>query len=182
MAIETGTEKLGYDDILRTPEDGLRYEILDGALHVTPSARPRHQRVSKRLQRQLEAYFEEPGTAEVFDAPVDVLLGAHDVVVPDLVIVAEPGQVTDRAIEGSPLLLVEIVSPSTVRRDRTLKLERYAKHGVAHYWIVDPPKRTIECYRLKRRRYELAATGKGSDTVAHPDFPGLAVSLAPLWK
>jgi len=68
----------------------------------------------------------------VFDAPVDVILGFHDVVVPDLVVVTTPAQVTDRAIEGSPTLIVEVLSPSTSTRDRNLKAERYAALDVAH--------------------------------------------------
>jgi Uma2 family endonuclease len=93
-------QKLEYDDLAHTPDDNRRYELLDGALLVTPSRRPLHQRVSKRLQRQLEAHFEDRELGEVFDAPVDVILTLHDVVVPDLVVVTTPPQVTDLAIEG----------------------------------------------------------------------------------
>ena len=104
----TGGEKLDYDDLAHTPDDGRRYELLDGALVVSPSPRPLHQRVSKRLSRQLEAYFESRELGEVFNAWIDVVLAFHDVVVPDLVVVTTPAQVTERAIEGSPTLLVEI--------------------------------------------------------------------------
>jgi len=183
MAVQVLRTKLAYADLAHTPDDGLRYEILDGEVHVTPSPRPRHQRVSRRLQRMLEDYFEHTSApGEVFDAPVDVLLGQHDVVVPDLVVVTDPGQVTDRAIEGAPHLLVEILSPSTANRDRAIKSQRYAEHGVAHYWMVDPVKRTLECYRLRRRRYELVVSGKGVAAVTHPDFPGLTLALGVLWK
>lgn len=124
-------QKLDYGDLAHTPDDGRRYELLEGALLVSPSARPLHQRVSKRLQRQREAYFEDKGLGEVFDAPVDVILTMHDVVVPDLVVVTTPPQVTERAIEVAPALIVEILSPSTRARDRNLKAERYAALGVA---------------------------------------------------
>ena len=124
----------------------------------SPSPRPLHQRVSKRLQRQLEAYFEEKGLGEVFNAPVDVILTMHDVVVPDLVVVTTPPQVTERAIEGPTAIIVEILSPSTQSRDRQLKAGRYAALGVVHYWIVDPVGRTLECYRLEEGRYVTVLT------------------------
>lgn len=92
--------KLDYDDYAQIPPDRNRYEILEGELYVTPAPSPLHQRVSKRLQRMLEAYFETRGLGEVFNAPVDLILTHHDVVQPDLVVVTDPGQVSARGIEG----------------------------------------------------------------------------------
>jgi len=182
MDVEGLKQKLDYDDLQDTPDDGLRYEIIDGALYVTPSPRPRHQRISKRLQRQLEAYFEGRDLGEVFNAPVDVILDWHDVVVPDLVVVTLPAQVTERAIEGSPTLLVEVLSPSTASRDRKVKCQRYAEKGVQHYWIVDAAHRSLECYRLGKTTYKHLFTAKGSTQVEHPDFPGLTLDLSALWR
>ena len=175
-------QKLDYSDLAHTPDDGRRYELLDGALVVSPSARPLHQRVSKRLQRQLEAHFEDGGLGEVFNAPVDVILDVHDVVVPDLVIVTSPGQVSDRAIEGAPALLVEVLWPSTRTRDRHLKAERYAALGVPHYWIVDPVRKTLECYRLEQGTYVSVVTAESRTRVTHPDWPGLTLDLAAIWR
>jgi Uma2 family endonuclease len=175
-------KKLDYTNLQHTPDDGLRYEIINGALYVTPSPKPVHQRVSKRLQRQLEAYFESREAGEVFDAPVDVILDRHDIVVPDLVVVTDPAQITDRAIEGSPTLLVEILSPSTSVRDRTLKARRYAEKSVPHYWIVDARQRTIDCYRLRKKAYEHLLTAKDDAAVEHLDFPGLRIDLGALWR
>ena len=176
------TPKLDYDDLARTPDDDCRYELLDGVLYVSPSPRPLHQRVSKRLQRQLEAYFEDKGLGEVFDAPVDVILTMHDVVVPDLVVVTAPPQVTDRAIEGAPTLIVEVLSPTTKSRDRKLKAERYAALGVAHYWIVDPTRKTIECYRLQDTRYVHVLTTESPAQMIHPNWPEMTIDLAAIWR
>lgn len=175
-------QKLDYTDLAHTPDDGRRYELLDGALVVSPSPRPLHQRVSKRLQRQLEAYFEEKGLGEVFNAPVDVILGFHDVVVPDLVIVTTPAQITDRAIEGSPTLLVEVLSPSTGSRDRHVKAERYAALEVPHYWIVDPVRKTLECYTLEHGRYATVLTAESPARVTHPAWPDLIIDLGAIWR
>jgi Uma2 family endonuclease len=176
------TRKLDYEDYARLPDDGKRYEILDGELYVTASPSPFHQRLSKRLQRRLEDYFEVRGLGEVFNAPTDLILAQHDIVVPDLVIVAEPGQLSSRAIEGAPLLVVEILSPSTRRRDRGIKMRRYAALGVPHYWIVDPDAQTIECWRLEGSEYRLVTQASVPNVLRHPDWPDLAVDLATLWR
>jgi Uma2 family endonuclease len=174
--------KLDYEDYARLPDDGKRDEILDGELYVTPSPSPLHQRLSKRLQRRLEDYFEVGGLGEVFNAPIDVLLAQHDIVQPDLVIVTRPDQISSRAIEGAPLLVVEILSPATRRQDRGIKMRRYAELGVPHYWIVDPDGRTIECWRLERGEYHLVANAMVPDVLRHPDWPDLAIDLAALWR
>lgn len=170
--------KLDYDDYAQLPPDRNRMELLDGELLVTPAPSPLHQRASRRLQRVLEDWFEPRAGIEVFNAPVDVILSSSDVLQPDLVVVADPTQVSQRGIEGAPLLVVEILSPSTVAQDRTAKARRYATFGIAHYWIVDPDVPSLECYRLAGAGYARVAGGEGAATVSHPDFPGLALRPA----
>jgi Uma2 family endonuclease len=180
--IPAAPRKLGYDDLLTMPSDGLRREILDGELIVTPSPSPQHQRVSKRLQRQLEAFFETRGLGEVFQAPLDTILGPHDVVEPDLLVVSDASSVSRRAIEKPPLLTVEILSPSTERVDRVRKRQRYGVSGVAHYWIVDIDQQLILCLRLEGREYRIIAQARGDQVLTHPDWPDLGVDLAVLWR
>jgi len=180
--IPAAPRKLGYHDLLAMPDDGLRREILDGDLHVTPSPSPQHQRVSKRLQRQLEVYFEARGIGEVFNAPLDTILGPHDVVEPDLLIVADPSSVSNRAIEKAPLLAVEILSPSTKRVDQGRKRERYAVGGVQHYWIVDIERRHLLCLRLDDAAYVLVGQGRDDECLRHPDWPELSIDLSALWR
>lgn len=169
-------------DYFATPEDGRRYQILDGGLRVSAAPSPQHQRVSRRLQRQLEDYFHERSTAEVFNAPIAVLLGERDVVEPDLVVVADPRQVTRRCIEGAPMLLVEILSPTTRALDRGLKASRYAALGVRHYWIVDPEARTLDCFRARGGRLEPVVAARDGARLAHPDWDGLIIDLELLWR
>jgi Uma2 family endonuclease len=149
--------KLDYSDYVATPDDGKRYEIVEGDLYVTPSPSPMHQRVSRRLQRQLESYFHERSIGEVFNAPIDLILTDHNVMVPDLVVVSSPDLISKRGIEGPPLLIVEILSPSTRRLDRGAKARRYAESGVEHYWIVDPENKRLECHRLAERVFRPVA-------------------------
>jgi Uma2 family endonuclease len=173
--------KLVYDDLRDRPEDGRRYELLEGDLLVTPAPSPLHQRVSKRLQRMLEGYFESRGLAEVFDAPLDVILAQQDVVQPDLVVVSDAAQITARAVEGAPLMVVEILSESTERMDRNRKASRYAALGVAHYWIVDPGTRAIECYRLEQGGYHPVAAARHGERFVHPDWPDVVIDTTGLW-
>lgn len=173
--------KLSYADLQTTPDDGRRYELVRGELLVTPPQRPRHQRISKRLMFALDAYFERTKRKEVFAAPIDVILTDEDVFVPDLLVVAEPNHVTERAIEAPPLVVVEILSPSTRKRDLGIKAERYAELGVPHYWIVDPENEKVACFRLQDGSYRLIAEAAGTTTLAHPDWDGLVLDLGALW-
>lgn len=174
--------KLEYEDYAQLPDDGKRYEVIDGELHVTPSPSPLHQRLSKRLQRQLEGYFEARDLGEVFNAPLDVILSRHDIVEPDLLIVGNPAQVSQRGIEGAPLLVVEVLSPSTLSRDRGMKAQRYAELGVAHYWILDPDARTLDCLRLEEGTYRRLVQACAPNALHHPDWPDLAIDLDALWR
>ncbi len=174
--------KLDYSDYVAAPDDGKRYELVQGDLFVTPSPSPLHQRVSRRLMRQLEDYFHRRALGEVFDAPIDLILTNHDVLVPDLLVVSEPKHITKRGIEGPPLLIVEILSPSTRKQDRGVKARRYAELGVEHYWIVDPEKRCLECHRRAGRRFRPLHQAEGDTTLTHPDWDGLAIDLAALWR
>ena len=174
--------KLDYSDYLAAPDDGKRYEIVRGDLYVTPSPSPMHQRISRRLQRQLERYFHGRSIAEVFNAPIDLILTNHDVVVPDLVVVSDPSLISKRGIEGPPLLVVEILSPSTRKQDRGVKAQRYAESGVEHYWIVDPDVKRVECHRWVSGAFRLVANADGDTKLAHPDWIGLEIDLTSLWR
>ncbi|MBI4735520.1 MAG: Uma2 family endonuclease [candidate division NC10 bacterium] len=179
--MQTGLKtKLDYADYCAIPPDGKRYELIVGRVHVIPAPSPSHQRLVQGFLRILEDHFRSP--VEALVSPVDVILTPHDVVQPDLVVVAEPAQVSDRGIEGAPLIVVEVLSPATGQYDRTTKAQRYAALGVPHYWLVDPASRQVECYRLAGGRYQSVATGSAEATVSHPDFPDLHLSGPTIWR
>ena len=173
--------KLTYDDYAALPDDGRMYELLAGELYVVPSPDTGHQRASKRLQRQLEAFFEERRLGEVFDAPTDLILGLHDVAVPDILVTAGGGQISPRGIEGPPLLVVEVLSPSTRRHDRVTKAARYLALGVEHYWVLDPSARELTCLHAKEGAWTVVASGAGADRVTDPAWPALTIDLGVLW-
>ena len=174
--------RLTYEDYRLIPDDGRRYELLEGQLHVTPAPGLEHQRVSKRLFTILLRYFEEGRRGEVLYAPLDVILADDDVVQPDLVVVRDPAQLSSRGVEGAPFLVVEVISPGRAHYDRTVKAQRYAARGVPHYWIVDPEARRLEGFRLGGEgHYTLQAAGTENEVVEVPDLPALTIPLATLW-
>ena len=144
--------RLDYSDILATPSDGERYELVQGELFVNPSPNPIHQRISRRLERQLEDYFHERSIGEVFDAPIDVILTPHDVLVPDLLVVADPNHISKRGTEKPPLLVVEILSPSTRKVDRGVKSRRYAEPESNTTGSSIPNERAWSVITLRRAR------------------------------
>jgi Uma2 family endonuclease/predicted DNA-binding transcriptional regulator AlpA len=175
-----------YQDYLHLPEkEGYSYEVLDGTLVCEPAPIVQHQRVSRRLQRLLEDYFfvADPG-GEVLNAPLDVTLSDTNVVQPDLMYISElrSGIIEEQRINGAPNLVVEILSPTTRGKDRIRKRMIYERLGVPHYWIVDPEARAIEAYAIQGNAYVLRAGACEEEIFAHPDFPGLSVELAQLWK
>lgn len=174
---------LTYEDYCALPDDGRRYEILEGELYVTPSPSRAHQRFALNLLVVLPAYVKARNAGEVFIAPFDVILEKTSVVVPDLLFVSRErlGIVTDRGVEGAPDLVVEVLSPGTARRDRVEKAQLYARHGVAQYWLADPDARTLEVFELAGGTYHQAHSLAGDSPFAPSLFPGLTISLADLW-
>ena len=129
-----------YEDLRLFPDDGLRRELIDGEVYVTPSPTSRHQRVVTNLAFRIGLYLHDNPLGEVFVAPLDVIFSVDDdVTEPDILYVSNERAsiISERGIEGAPDWLIEVTSPSTRKRDFTLKLKRYQRYGVRLYWIVD---------------------------------------------
>jgi Uma2 family endonuclease len=148
MSTQPAARRWTYAEFARLPDDGNRYEVIGGELHVTPAPTTLHQKIVTRIARRLEEFAELHGLGEVFVGPVDVLFAEGDYLEPDLVFVRRErlDVVSDRGLEGAPDLVVEVLSPTTASRDRRLKRERYAHFGVPEYWIVDPVAKRIEVH------------------------------------
>ena len=175
---------LTYRDYTELPEDGRRYEILDGELDVTPSPMIRHQVVVRNLFRLLDRHVDERLLGTLLFAPTDLILADTTVTVPDILFVAadRSSVITERAIEGPPDLVVEIISPSTRRKDRSTKAALYARYGVRCYWIVDPEAQSFEAFVLDGSAYRLAVQARVEDSVTAEPFPDLRIPLLMLWS
>lgn len=171
------------DEYEHLPNDGMRYEILDGELAMTPAPSTEHQRISRHLQFLLYRALELTGRAEVFDAPFDVELDRENLVQPDLVVVLAEhrDRLTPRRLVGPPDLAVEILSPSTAPQDLETKLRLYARFGVTGYWVVDPERRELVEYLLEGNAYRLVATARAGETFVPRVFPDLSIRLDELF-
>jgi Uma2 family endonuclease len=140
------------------PDDGKRYEVVDGELLVTPSPRTPHQRALAELHLRLAPYVRDSGIGEVFFSPSDVEFDSRTLVQPDLFVVPlnEGRRLRDWSEIQRLLLAVEILSPSTARYDRLTKRRAYQRHGV-EYWIIDIDARVVERWRPEDVRPEILA-------------------------
>lgn len=141
---------LTYNDYAELPDDGLIHEIIHGEHFVSPSPFPGHQSISRHIKFQLYEQLERPGLAYVFNAPTDVHLTENDIVIPDLAVIdRRRSRIVSRSkINGPPDLVVEVLSRSTAKRDRSDKHRLYEKTGVGEYWIVDPADSSVMVFQL----------------------------------
>lgn len=139
-----------YEDWEALPDDGNRYEVIDGALYMTTAPHSFHQWVVRKLERFIGIPAEEQGLAYAFAAPIGVLMPRCAPVQPDYVVVmrSKAGIFRNGRIMGVPDLMVEVLSPSTAAYDRHVKKDAYAGAGVPEYAIVDLSTRTLSHYRL----------------------------------
>ncbi len=170
-------------DYMALPDDQ-RYELLDGELILAPSPTSRHQFIQIYLAHVLFQFVEERGLGWVVGAPLDVVMSDRNVAQPDLLFVSHrrASIVTRPNIQGAPDLAVEILSPSTARRDRGQKLDIYARYGVAEYWIVDPETETVEIHVLRGDTLDLQATYRRGQTLESPILPGLTIELEQIFN
>ncbi len=154
-------------DLESMPDDGHRYELIDGALIVTPAPSSGHQGMVVELCYRLRDLV--PPDLRVIVAPFDVALAADTVVQPDL-LVARREDFTDRDLPTAPVLAVEVLSPSTRRIDRMLKYARYEAAGCPSYWLVDPDEPALTVFELRDGRYveDAHVVGDAACQVARP--------------
>lgn len=138
-----------YSEYARFPDDGNRYEVIDGEVQVTPAPTPMHQFVLATLQRALWDYVERHGLGFVF-YDVDVLFATGQFLRPDLVVVPADQRdgISDRGIEVPPALIVEVQSPTSSSIDRVKKPARYGDFGVPEYWVLDPAEGALYVWRF----------------------------------
>jgi len=163
------------------------HELVDGRLEKLVRFSPLHSWTSGRIFRELDPYLEarQPGAfwGVELDVPTLPLHGRR----PDFVYYSpdDAARHLDFAAEratGAPTLVVEVLSRDDETRDLVTKREEYARAGIAHYWILDPQRRTALTLVLRDGQYEVAGEFSGADTLTRELFPGLAVPLARLFR
>ena len=174
-------------DLERLPDvEGVRYEILDGELHVSRQPSWHHQYATNKVAVALDTWSDATGNGVTLPAP-GVIFAPDDDAVPDVVWISRERLATlqDEAghLRGAPELVVEVLSPGAVneRRDRELKLQLYSRQGAEEYWVVDWRMRTVQVFRRDQGVLRLVATLGRDDTLTSPLLPGFSCPVSRLW-
>ena len=170
--------RLTYEDYANTPE-GERYELIDGELIRVFSPNIAHQDNLRKLGSRMANFVEMNDVGVVYFLDTDVVLSDNDVVRPDLLFISKERAyiLTYANIQGAPDLVVEILSPSTARRDWGVKRELYARHGVKEYWIADPANKIVWVMLLRNGILEIRQTCHPGDTIASSVLAGFTVKV-----
>ena len=176
--------RLTYPELRLMPDDGKRYELIDGEVFVTPSPNEKHQRVLGNLFLSFSSHARPGNLGRVYIAPFDVVFGEKTALQPDLLFVSAKrlGIIGPEYVLGAPDLVVEILSPYRQSYDRVTKLEQYALYGVTEYWIIDPIAESVEIYALVGSKYELKGVFAGDDNLQTPLLPGWEIAAGNLFS
>ncbi len=179
MAVEQ-PRMLTYADYAALPDDGRRYELIDGELFEMAAPSTRHQDIVVRLCFVIFDHVRRHGTGRVYVAPCDVVLSDTVTVQPDVVYLSDSDahRITAPNIQGPPTLVVEVLS--VPRHDLVRKRELYARFAIAEYWVVHPDADRVEVYRLAGAAYAKPLVLEPGEQLATDLVPGLAIDVGEL--
>lgn len=174
------------DDLDAMPEDGNRYEVIEGELFVSRAPGLPHQVVSGNIFYELKKYL-DINPAGIIVATPGLILSQYSGVIPDLVFFSHKrGKeiIASERLGAAPELVIEILSRGreNIARDRTAKRQLYAKHGVSEYWIVDAENRTVEVFRLAKGTLELASILRAEDEIGSALLPGFKCPVSDFFR
>ena len=172
--------RLTYRDYLDMPESDDRYELIDGELCMSPPPIPEHQGFLFVLTLALGNFVVEHRLGRIYFSPIGVVLSDGDALQPDLIFIATErlNIITGNYVQGAPDLVVEVLSPSTARRDRTVKREIYEGAGVREYWLVDMRNRSIEVNAASDAGFVTVGVYGRGDVLVSPLFPGFSMDVS----
>ncbi len=173
-----------YQDYLKLPEDGMRYEIIDGELFMSPAPTLGHQRILGNFYVIIFNFLEKKRLGEVFFAPTDVIFSEINILQPDLVFVShERFEILTREnIQGAPDLVIEVLSLGTQKRDRTEKLRQYERFGVQEYWMVNHEKQWVEVWRREGGKLIFHKRLERNQILTTPLLHGLKIRLTKIFR
>lgn len=168
-----------YEMYAALPDDGNRYEVVQGVLMMSPAPGTPHQGIIQRLSQYLDERIFTPRRGLVFTGPTDVKLSLGTVVQPDVLVILKEhvDLVQEEGIIGVPDLAVEVISPSSATYDRLVKYRVYEQAGVPEYWLVNSKKQTIEVFVLEEGRYRSLGTFHGNQPLQSKIVPGAAAPV-----
>jgi Uma2 family endonuclease len=171
-----------YDDLFALPDDGKRYEIIEGELYEMPSPSWIHVAVVMNVILMMGPLVRSLG-GHIGTAPADVFFTGADPVQPDILIILPDSRAIGggRGVHGPPDLLIEVLSPSNRGHDLLTKRALYGRAGVREYWIVDPERKTVEILTLADDALRSAQRASGDDTVVSPVLGGATFPLSEIF-
>ncbi|MFQ5578579.1 MAG: Uma2 family endonuclease [Anaerolineae bacterium] len=174
-----------YDDYLRLPDDGRRYEIIEGVLYMVNAPGFEHQFAVAEIFGELRNFVKKNRLGVVLTAPFEVHLSENTrPVQPDVLFIRAENHPAPGApfFEGAPDLVVEVLSPATARTDRFIKFNAYEEAGIPEYWIVNPKTRSVEVFTLTEGgEYALKGEHTAGEAVESDALAGLAIPAASLF-
>ncbi len=173
-----------YEDYLRLTDEK-RYEVIDGKLMGLTTPTPLHQGILGNIVFLVWDFVRKREAGKILHAPLDVVFSERYVLQPDIVFISKDrlGIIGEKAIMGPPDLVVEIISPATVRRDTVIKKDIYERFGVKEYWIVYPDERAVEVWVLNDEgKYDLFNVAEGEGKVRSKVLEGFEVDLREVFK
>ncbi len=174
MAPQT-TTRMTYEDYVLLPNDGRRYEILDGELYVNPAPVPRHQIIVGNIYFALRSKL---GDCHVICSPIDVVFANDSVTQPDVIAIKSERRsiIGEKNIQGAPNLVVEVLSEGTRQMDEIVKRKLYERFGVDEYWIVDPERELVKIHRREGTAFAGATEIRGG-AITSPQFTGFTLDV-----
>jgi Uma2 family endonuclease len=168
-----------YADYAAIPDDGKCYEVVKGVLYMSPSPTPEHQSISIEIVAYLRQFVQVAGLGRIFAEPTDVELSPGNIVKPDVLVVLKKHleRIKSTRIVGAPDLVVEILSPGTMRHDLHGKLAAYERAGVPEYWIVSPGEQVVELLVLEDGTYQSLGVFQGSAVLPSRIVPDWSVEV-----
>lgn len=189
MTIPRENSTLTYSEYLELGED-VRYEVIDGQIYnMSPAPNTKHQAVQRELLTEFNIYLRGK-QCSVFGSPIDVCFSEEDNdikkikewIEPDLVIVCDKSKIQEKRIVGVPDLVIEILSNSTSKKDKTVKYNRYQRAGVKEYWIVDPSNEIIYVYLLNNGKFVQSDTYFKDDSIPVNIFKDFSIELKNIFR
>ncbi len=173
-----------FDDWLNLPDDGFRYEVIDGELFMSPPPTIEHQNAVSSLLANMRNYARQGNLGIVLTAPVGVRLQEWEVTVqPDILFVAKEREhiIKDDYIEGAPDLVIEVLSPSNWMIDRGRKQVTYRRAGVREYWLVDYRARSVDVLVLEDSEYVQRGHYEDGDITPSETLKGFSIAVSEIF-
>ena len=165
-------------------EEGYFYELLNGIIVKKQAPSPQHQEASGNIHAAMHAFVKINQLGKCYTAPIDVFFDKHNNAQPDILFIKKDRQfiITKNGIEGHPDLIVEVISPSSVRHDKVTKKALYLTFGVSEYWLVDPLYHTVEIYGLENNEYVLKSTAVEFGEVESLVLEGFKIEIKSIFE